>query len=134
VSDVFTPEERSRIMARIRSRGNETTELRFIRLLRKHQFVGWRRASTLPGKPDFVFRKERVAVFIDGDFWHGNPHNFRLPKSNIEYWAAKIERNRRRDLANSRKLRILGWRVHRFWETTLRNEKAVVARLKRVLG
>ena len=133
MTDVFTPDQRSRIMSRIRSRGNKTTELRFIRLLRKYQIVGWRRGSALPGKPDFVFRNERVAIFIDGDFWHGNPRKFRVPKSNVGYWAPKIEANRRRDIANNRKLRKLGWRVLRFWESSLRNEPAVTAKIKRVL-
>ena len=121
-------------MARIRSRGNKSTELRFVRLLKKHGITGWRRGSRLPGRPDFVFHKRRVAVFIDGDFWHGNPRSFRLPKSNIAYWAAKIETNRRRDRTNNRKLRKLGWRVRHFWESALHNEGAVVAKLKRILG
>jgi len=121
-------------MARIRSRGNRTTELRFVRLLKKHKITGWRRGSTLPGKPDFVFRKERIAIFVDGDFWHGNPRRFRIPDSNVKYWTAKIDSNRRRDLENNRKLRKLGWRVRRFWESALRDEKTVLSRLKRALG
>jgi DNA mismatch endonuclease (patch repair protein) len=134
MSDTFTPEERSRIMSRIRSRGNRSTELRFVRLLKQHRLSGWRRKSTLPGKPDFIFPRQRVAIFIDGDFWHGNPRSFRIPKSNVEYWGPKIQMNRRRDLANNRRLRDLGWRVQRFWESELRNEAAVVAKLKRILG
>ena len=121
-------------MSRIRSRGNETTELRFIRLLRKYKISGWRRGSALPGKPDFVFRKQRVAVFIDGDFWHGNPRKFRLPKSNVAYWAPKIEANRRRDIAINRRLRKLGWRVLRFWESALRNEIIIVAKITHLRG
>jgi DNA mismatch endonuclease (patch repair protein) len=134
MTDVFTRDERSRIMSRIRSRGNESTELRFIRILRKHKIAGWRRGSTLPGKPDFVFRRERIVVFIDGDFWHGNPRKFRVPKSNVDYWAPKIEATRRRDIANNRRLRKLGWRVLRFWESGLRKESAVVTKFKRALG
>lgn len=134
MTDVFTRDERSRIMSRIRSRGNESTELRFIRILRKHKITGWRRGSTLPGKPDFVFKTERIVVFIDGDFWHGNPQKFRLPKSNVDYWAPKIEATRRRDVTNNRQLRKLGWRVLRFWESGLRKEMAVATKIKRALG
>jgi DNA mismatch endonuclease (patch repair protein) len=134
MTDVFTRDERSRIMSRIRSRGNESTELRFIRILRKHKINGWRRGSALPGKPDFVFKRERIVVFIDGDFWHGNPRKFRLPKSNVDYWAPKIEMTRRRDIANNRRLRKLGWRVLRFWESGLRKDIAVATKIKRVLG
>jgi DNA mismatch endonuclease (patch repair protein) len=134
MTDVFTRDERSRIMSRIRSRGNESTELRFIRILRKHKITGWRRGSVLPGKPDFVFKGARVVVFVDGDFWHGNPRKFRVPKSNVDYWAPKIEATRRRDATNNRQLRKLGWRVLRFWESGLRKERAVAAKIKRALG
>jgi DNA mismatch endonuclease (patch repair protein) len=127
-------EERSRIMSRIRSQKNRSTELLFIQLLKRYQITGWRRGSTLPGKPDFVFRKDCIVVFVDGDFWHGNPRVFRIPKSNVEYWTAKIEGNIRRDLENNRKLKKLDWRVLHFWESTLTNKKAVAARLRRVLG
>jgi DNA mismatch endonuclease (patch repair protein) len=133
MTDVFTGDQRSHIMSRIRSRGNQTTELRFIGLLKKNKIIGWRRGSSLPGKPDFVFRRQRLAVFIDGDFWHGNPRRFRLPKSNLDYWGPKIEGNRRRDAANTRRLKELGWRVLRIWESALRKETVVSSRLKRAL-
>jgi len=117
-------------MARIRSRGNYSTELRFIQIMRRFGIAGWRRKSTLPGRPDFVFARQRVVVFIDGDFWHGNPRTYRLPKSNCEYWAAKIEGNRARDRAVNRELRRLGWRVVRFWESGLSHEEAVAGKLR----
>src|SRR5262245_20645110 len=120
-------------MSRIRSRGNAATELRFIQILRNHKVTGWRRGTDLPGHPDFVFRKERVVVFVDGDFWHGNPRKFRLPKSNLSYWEQKILSNRRRDKRITRKLRNGGWIVVRFWQTSLKNEKIVIERLKRHL-
>ena len=68
--DVFTAAKRSAVMARIRGRGNKDTELRMMALLRAHGITGWRRGQKLFGKPDFVFRRERVAVFVDGCFWH----------------------------------------------------------------
>ena len=63
--DVFSRDERSRIMSRIRSRANATTELRLIQLFRRHKIIGWRRNQNLPGKPDFVFREKRMVVFVD---------------------------------------------------------------------
>ncbi len=134
MTDTFSPEERSRIMSRIRSRGNAATELRFLKILRRHKIAGWRRGKPLPGKPDFVFTSARVAVFIDGDFWHGNPKGFRLPKSNLAYWRKKIASNRDRDKLVNRLLRSDGWRVVRFWQSSLVEEKAVLKRLRRYLN
>jgi DNA mismatch endonuclease (patch repair protein) len=111
MSDVFIVEERSRIMARIRSSGNKST--RFIQLLKRHRITGWRRGSRLPRRPDFVFPERRVAVFVDGDVWHGNPASFRSPKSNIRYWAKKIGSNRRRDRSVNRELRVGTGCIHR---------------------
>ena len=133
MADTFSPQERSNIMSRIRSRGNAATELRFIEILRKRKIAGWRRNAKLPGRPDFVFPGARLAVFVDGDFWHGNPRNFRPPKSNPAYWEAKIRGNRRRDRRVNRLLRAKGWKVYRFWQSSLESEDAVVARLLRGL-
>lgn len=133
MTDTFSREERSRIMSRIRSKGNAATELSFIKIVRKYKITGWRRGSKLFGKPDFVFPRERIAVFIDGDFWHGNPRKFRLPLSNLEYWTKKILSNKRRDRRVNSYLRKHGWKVLRFWQSSLRNEMAVVARLRRAL-
>jgi len=134
MTDMFTPKERSRIMARIRSRGNGATELRFVRLLRRFQIKGWRRGSKLPGRPDVVFHRHRVAVFIDGDFWHGNPRCFRVPKSNVEYWTSKISGNRRRDRAVNRALAAVGWCVVRFWQSSLQDDAKVMAKLAGILA
>lgn len=133
MTDTFSVQERSRIMSRIRSRGNAATELRFIEILKKHRITGWRRGVKLPGHPDFVFPVEKVVVFIDGDFWHGNPQKFRLPKSNLSYWEEKIRGNQRRDRRISRLLRANGWKVYRFWQSSLKDEDAVVMRLRRGL-
>jgi DNA mismatch endonuclease (patch repair protein) len=133
MTDCFKPEKRSRIMARIRSNGNYTTELRFLRLMRRYKIAGWRRRTKLPGRPDFVFTKYKVAVFIDGDFWHGNPKKFRIPKSNCEYWEQKLLGNRNRDRAVNKELKRLGWRVIRFWESSLGDEEAVIGKLKLLL-
>jgi DNA mismatch endonuclease (patch repair protein) len=128
---VTTP-KRSWIMSRVRSRGNKSTELAIIKQLRLLRITGWRRhvSVKLPvrggGKkaksvrPDFVFIKSKVALFVDGDFWHGNPMFSRSPTSNREYWENKIRRNRQRDRATTRMLRKAGWRVVRVWESSLK--------------
>lgn len=101
--------------------------------MRRYNIAGWRRRTKLPGRPDFVFTKHKVAVFIDGDFWHGNPRRFRLPKSNCDYWQDKIMGNRKRDRQINKELKRLGWRVIRFWESSLGDEEAVIAKLKLLL-
>jgi DNA mismatch endonuclease, patch repair protein len=70
----------------------------------------------LPGKPDIVFSEKRLAIFIDGCFWHGCPKCYRRPQSNQSYWDAKVAKNIQRDKANRVQLRRLGWTVLRFWE------------------
>jgi len=129
VTDCFNTHERSRIMSRIRSNGNYSTEVRFIQMMRQYKISGWRRRSKLPGKPDFLFPKHKLAVFIDGDFWHGNPRKFRIPKTNCDYWSAKILRNRERDKMINRTLRKQGWRVLRIWESSLKDIEAVIGKL-----
>src|ERR1035438_1155378 len=89
--------ERSRIMSLVRSSGNRSTEMRLLGILKQHRITGWRRRSRLVGKPDFVFPAARVAVFVDGSFWHGHPTRCRIPKTNRDYWVPKIERNKARD-------------------------------------
>jgi DNA mismatch endonuclease (patch repair protein) len=133
--DVYTKTERSELMSRIRSKGNKNTELKMVALFRKNRITGWRRNCKLLGKPDFVFRKERVAVFVDGCFWHGCPIHGRIPKSNGKFWREKIERNIRRDRKVSRTLRGLGWRVLRVWEHALAVKKtpATIRRIQRAL-
>ena len=133
MADMFTRNHRSEIMARIRSRGNKTTELRLIAIMRRYGIKGWRRGSKLPGKPDFVFPRARLAVFVDGDFWHGNPRKFRVPKSNQVYWEGKIRRNQSRDGEINLQLEKLGWRVLRIWESSSQDEEAVAAKLSRVM-
>ncbi len=123
-------------MARIRGSGNQATELRLIALLRAHRLTGWRRGSTLPGRPDFVFPRVKLAVFVDGCFWHGCPLHATWPKQNAAFWRKKLLANRRRDREVNRLLRRAGWRVLRLWEHALTRAHAArtVARLRRSLG
>ena len=134
--DVFSRRERSRIMSRIRSRGNAATELRVVELFRAHKITGWRRNQKLLGKPDFIFHNKRIAVFVDGCFWHGCPRCYRRPLSNLKYWDTKILRNRERDRTVTKTLRKLGWRVVRVWahELTKKKETRLVRRLAAAIG
>lgn len=119
MADVFNAKKRSEVMARICSRGNKETELLLLGILRKHGVTGWRRHLRLPGKPDFAFPQHRLAVFVDGCFWHGCPQCYRRPKSRQEYWDAKFQRNKTRDRKVNRLLRRKSWRVVRFWQHEL---------------
>ncbi len=134
--DTLTPAERSERMSRVRRAGNQSTELRLVELLRAAGIRGWRRGLQLSGAPDFVFRRERVAVFVDGCFWHGCPRHRRTPKSRIAFWTAKLTGNITRDRAVSRKLRESGWIVVRVWECALSRSRAkrTVARINRALA
>jgi DNA mismatch endonuclease (patch repair protein) len=119
--DVFTQAKRSAALGLIRGKGNKDTELRIIALFREHGITGWRRGQKVFEKPDFVFRRERVAVFVGGCFWHGcpKPKHAPMPKNRAEWWAAKLGRNRERDRLVTKTLRKAGWRVVRVWECDL---------------
>lgn len=117
--DVFDAAARSQIMARVRASGNRSTEERLIKIFRQKNISGWRRKRPLLGKPDFVFPREKIAVFVDGCFWHGCPLHCRMPKTRKNYWRDKISGNIRRDRKVSRKLRAANWRVFRIWEHEL---------------
>ena len=133
--DVMTVAQRSALMGRIRGRGNESTEKLLARLLRAANLAGWRRHAAVPGRPDFVFRREKVAIFVDGCFWHGCPKHFQAPKARAEFWRTKIDGNKLRDLRVSRLLRQRGWFVIRIWEHALKGDEAgrSLARISRVL-
>ena len=104
-------------MAAIRGRGNKSTELKIVRLFREKKITGWRRhVKKIPGKPDFIFPKQKIAVFVDGCFWHGCPKCYKKPKTNKKFWKEKIEGNIKRDKKNRAKLRREGWKVLRIWE------------------
>lgn len=116
---------RGQLMSRVRSTGNQTTEERLALLLRRTGLTGWRRHLQLPGKPDFAWPKARVAVFVDGCFWHGHDCGKNVtPKTNTESWLEKIERNKARDRQTTRLLRQRGWSVVRIWECQLAKKPA----------
>ena len=123
-------------MSRIKSKGNKKTELRLISLFRSSRITGWRRGSKLHGKPDFIFSHPKLAVFVDGCFWHGCPKHGTKPKQNAKFWREKITRNKARDRKVNRLLRARGWSVLRIWEHELsrKNEARCVGRIRRALA
>lgn len=121
--DVFTAAKRSQIMSKVRSTGNASTELKLIAEFKERKITGWRRKSKIFGHPDFIFPKLRVAVFVDGCFWHGHDCRNTKPKDNADYWRAKIERNQRRDQAATERLTALGYRVVRIWECEFQKKR-----------
>jgi DNA mismatch endonuclease (patch repair protein) len=119
-------------MRAIKSAGNRSTELRLRALVARSAIRGWKmHASALAGSPDFYFPVERVAVFIDGCFWHGCPRCGHTPKTNRPYWRKKLARNKQRDAQITRTLRSDGIRVLRLWECQLREKPSPC--LKRLL-
>jgi DNA mismatch endonuclease (patch repair protein) len=154
--DVFSKAKRSEVMSRIRSRGNKDTEQRLAAIFRAHGITGWRRQVAIrfrvsaqkdskletwnlkhpkSVRPDFLFRAQKLAIFVDGCFWHGCPEHFRRPQTRQKFWDAKITRNQARDTEVTKALRKAGWRVLRLWEHELavKCEKRLVARLRRWL-
>jgi DNA mismatch endonuclease, patch repair protein len=127
MTDVLTEEQRRLNMSRIRAR-DTVPELRLRRALFKKGVRGYRLSYDLLGKPDLVFIRKKVAVFIDGCFWHKCPDHFVRPETRTEFWMNKIDGNVRRDDSVNVKLKEAGWRVLRFWEHEIREnpEKVVL--------
>jgi DNA mismatch endonuclease, patch repair protein len=132
--DPLTPLQRSAQMAKIRAKRNRSTEMRVAGHLIQCGFRGWKRhAADVPGHPDFYFEAERIAIFVDGCFWHGCPRCRRnVPHSRRQFWQEKIESNRRRDSKVKRILRSQGHVVIRIWEHALCNDRWL-ARLRSAL-
>jgi DNA mismatch endonuclease (patch repair protein) len=106
-----------------------------IRLFRRHRITGWRRHWPIFGKPDFVFPKIKLAIFVDGCFWHQCKAHSNVPANNREFWEQKLAGNVKRDRRVSRVLRAEGWKVVRVWEHELRraDEGRVVGRVRRAM-
>ena len=135
MADIFTKAKRSEVMSLIRGRGNKDTEVALAKLFRRNKITGWRRHQKIFGKPDFIFRQVRLALFVDGCFWHGCPKHGTKPKGNAAFWKNKFSRNIVRDRLVTRTLRATGWRVLRIWEHELarKNEARLSDRIQRAL-
>ena len=160
--DVFSSAKRSEVMSRIRGRGNKETELALMKLLRKAGIRGWRRHVRVRTAdirkpfatvtPDFVFQKVRLAMFVDGCFWHGCPKHSNpmkwIAKSSMlvsipsggrrtgrVFWRRKLEANKRRDRIVNLALHHQGWRVLRIWEHDLaKNRNRYINKIRIALG
>ena len=119
--DIFTKEKRSEVMSKIRSK-NTTVERVVFSFLRKEKIYFQRHYDRVVGCPDVALPSKKVAIFLDGDFWHGRNAATRLPKLN-EWWRAKIERNMKRDKASRAALRKAGWSVLKVWEGELMRKR-----------
>lgn len=125
MTDVLTPAQRKLNMSRIR--GKDTSpEIKIRKLLFSKGVRGYRIKNKLPGKPDIVFPGKRVAIFIDGCFWHKCPLHFQEPGTRKEFWVKKIDRNVERDKEINRKLEETGWEVIRVWEHQVRENPDLV--------
>jgi DNA mismatch endonuclease (patch repair protein) len=114
------PESHSNRMGAIRSKGNKSTEAKFRAMLVRAGIRGWRmQAKHLKGKPDFYFPESKLAVFLNGCFWHGCSRCGHMPGKNRPFWKAKIERNQQRDRDTDRYLHEIGILAMRFWEHEL---------------
>lgn len=118
-------------MSRIKGKGNKDTELAMIQIMRKYHISGWRRNQAVLGKPDFIFPKFKIVLFVDGCFWHGCPKHSNMPKNNQAFWAEKLQKNKDRDKYVSRELKKAGWKVIRVWEHELKDIEKVVAKLNK---
>ncbi len=119
-------------MASVRSRGNTTTELPMAQLLWLAGIRGYRKHWPVAGKPDFAWPGRKIAVFVDGCFWHGCRCKY-LPRTNAEFWRSKIETNMRRDRRVAAALRREGWKVIRIKECSVRKPSSI-ARIIKALG
>ena len=122
-------------MARVRGRGNKSTEEKVARLFRRVGIKGWRRHQNVFGRPDFLFRIEGLALFVDGCFWHVCPKHATFPATRRKFWLKKFADNKARDRRVNRELRRLGWRVIRIWEHDLTKRGEVcIRRIQAALG
>lgn len=124
--DNLTKEQRRKNMRNIRSK-DTVPERKVMRELRRRKIYFADHVKGIAGKPDIVFQRKKVIVFIDSDFWHGHPKRFIMPVTNIEYWSDKIANNKERDRQITKELRLKGWKVIRLWEYDVKHhfEKSI---------
>lgn len=133
MGDMFSTTKRSEIMSRVKSHANRATEKRLITIMRLHRITGWRRNARLFGKPDFIFPRDRIAVFVDGCFWHSCPKHKSEPLRNAQFWRTKLQRNVERDRLVNKTLHQFGWKVIRIWQHELKNDDSVAKKLARFI-
>lgn len=122
MTDIFTQKKRSEIMSKVHSSGNKSTELRLIKVFKELGITGWRRYYNVKGHPDFVFLEKRIAIFVDGCFWHGHDCRNTRPNNNRDYWEKKREKNIEHDKVITELFIHRGWTVIRIWECELQKK------------
>lgn len=122
MADVFDSKKRSDIMSKVRSNNNKSTELALIKFFKENNITGWKRNYPVKGHPDFVFLDKKIAVFVDGCFWHGHDCRNTRPSDNAEYWQKKRERNIKHDKEVTAMFENRGWTVIRIWECELKKK------------
>lgn len=121
MADVHTKKQRSYNMSRIR--GSDTkSEIRLRKSLWNEGFRYTKNNKDIPGKPDLAFRGKKIAVFIDGCFWHKCPEHYNKPANNAEFWEKKIQSNTERDTKVNQLLASQEWKIIRIWEHDIRND------------
>jgi len=133
MADVFDKAKRSEVMSQIKGKGNKSTELKMIEIFRSNHITGWRRNQKLFGNPDFVFKKLKLVVFVDGCFWHGCPKHYNRPANNSEFWEKKYKANKKRDRKVNSTLKKEGWTVLRIWEHELKSEDSVAKKIFKII-
>jgi DNA mismatch endonuclease (patch repair protein) len=136
MADTLSSRERSERMSRIKGR-DTTPELRVRKTAHRLGFRYRLHVKALPGTPDIVFPRHRVAIFVHGCFWHRHLDSScklaRLPKSRLDFWLKKLEGNRQRDAKHEQMLRDLGWRVEVIWECETRDPDRLESAIRRAL-
>ena len=122
MADVFDSKKRSDIMSKVRSNNNKSTELALLKFFKENNITGWKRNYPVKGHPDFVFLDKKIAVFVDGCFWHGHDCRNTRPSDNAEYWQKKRERNIKHDKEVTAMFENRGWTVIRIWECELKKK------------
>ena len=135
MADVFDRNKRSDIMSKVRSNNNKSTELKLIKIFEENNIKGWQRNYPVKGHPDFVFLNKKIAIFVDGCFWHGHDCRNTRPSDNAEYWAKKRERNIKHDKEVTEMFEHRGWTVIRIWECELKknNREQLLEKLQQFL-
>ena len=131
--DVLSKKDRRKNMQNIRSK-NTIPELLVMKELKRRKIYFAKHVDKIFGKPDIVFKRKKIVVFIDSDFWHYNPKIFIMPKTNVKYWKNKIIGNNERDKIVNKRLRKEGWVVLRFWESNIKkNVSKIVDKIQKCI-
>lgn len=132
MTDTVSREARSKIMAKVQSKGTKLEKVLLGALIERRWDFLEEQPQDILGHPDFIYRECKVAIFVDSCFWHGCPRHVRMPSSNVDYWTKKIARNKKRDARVRAQLRQEGWHVVAIWEHELPDTRSLKGKLTRI--